>query len=147
MPKSSGAKSGGGSGGASRLSRPSPTRTKTARGLRSWAPSRSSFAAAEGVTLAAIVTYDVMGYAAGGASTKLPRPGPIVATMAFYALIAAVGSISRTFEPLAVAVGWVLALSVIVTGKRGAGIVALLQRLAGLVGKLGGDTTAPAATG
>lgn len=79
--------------------------------------------------------------------TKLPRPAPIVATMVFYAMLAAVGSISRTFEPVAVAVGWVLALSVLVTGRRGAGIVGVLQKLTGYVGKLGGDNATPAATG
>jgi hypothetical protein len=71
--------------------------------------------------------------------TKLPRPGPIVATMGFYALLAAIGSISRTFEPVLVAVGWVLALSVLVTGKRGQGLLGLFQTLAGYVGKLGGS--------
>lgn len=110
------------------------------RGFRSWLPSRSSYAAAEAVTLGAIVTYDVM----GATDTKMPRPAPIVATMGFFALLAAVGSISRTFEPVVVAIGWVLALSVLVTGGRGRGLLGLFQRLAGYVGQLGGDTTATA---
>lgn len=131
--------SGARSAGGSAVSRPRPTRSKTARGLRTWLPSKSSYAAAEGVTLAAIVTYDVMDATAG--QTKLPRPGPIVATMGFYAFLAAIGSISRTFEPVVVAVGWVLALAVLVTGRRGAGILHLLQTLAGYAGKLGGDSS------
>lgn len=113
----------------------SSPRPSSAR-LRSWLPSRSSYAAAEAVTLGAIVTYDVM----GAPDVKMPRPAPIVATMVFYAMLAAVGSISRTFEPVVVAVGWVLALSVLVTGRRGAGILNVLQTLAGYVGQLGGDS-------
>lgn len=122
--------------GASSVSRPRPTRSPRGRAIRSWLPSRSSYAAAEAVTLGAIVTYDVM----GATETKLPRPGPIVATMSFYALLAAVGSISRSFEPVVVGVGWVLALSVLVTGKRGRGLLGLFSKLAGYVGQLGGDT-------
>lgn len=122
-----------GSGGSS-SSRPSSS-SRFGR-LRSWFPSRSSYAASEAVCLGAIVTYDVM----GAQETKLPRPAPIVATMIFYALLAAAGSISRTFEPVIVATGWVLALSVLVTGKRGSGLLGLLRTLAGYVGKLGGDT-------
>jgi len=87
------------------------------------------------VTLAAIVTYDVIG-AEGG---KMPRPGPIVATFGFFGFLAAIGSVSRTFEPVVVAVGWVTALAVLVTGRRGAGIVGLLRKLAGYVSVLGGD--------
>ncbi len=133
---SGGSGSGGDSSGAPN-SPSRPRRSRSLRSFRSWLPSRSSYAAAEAVTLGAIVTYDVM----GATGTKLPRPGPIVATMGFYALLAAFGSISRTFEPAVVAVGWVLALSVLVTGGRGRGLLGLFQNLAGYVGKLGGDTT------
>jgi hypothetical protein len=101
--------------------------------VRSWLPSSSSYAAAEGVTLAAIVTYDVI----GSTETKMPRPGPIVATMGFYAALAAAGSVSRSFEPVAVAVGWVLALSVLVTGNRGKGLLGLFSKLAGYVQNVG----------
>lgn len=131
--------SGDGSAGAGGSSTPSRSRSSSSRrSFRSWLPSRQSYAAAEAVTLGAIVTYDVM----GATDTKMPRPAPIVATMGFYALLAAVGSISRTFEPVVVAIGWVLALSVLVTGGRGRGLLGLFSKLAGYVGKLGGDTTA-----
>jgi hypothetical protein len=110
--------------------------SSTGSKLRSWAPSRSSYAAAEAVTLGAIVTYDVM----GSVDSKMPRPGPIVATMGFYAALAAVGSISRTFEPAVVATGWVLALSVLVTGKRGAGLLHVFQKLASIVGNVGSSS-------
>lgn len=141
---SSGAGRSSGSGGASRLSRPRPSSSSTARGLRSWLPSRQSFAAAEAVTLGAIVTYDVLG---GDGKTKLPRPAPIVATMGFFAALAAAGSASRTFEPVIVAVGWVLALSVLVTGQRGAGILSVFEKFTGYVGTLGGDNATPASAG
>lgn len=85
------------------------------------------------MTLAAIVTYDVM----SATDTKMPRPGPIVATMGFYAALAAVGSISRAFEPAVVAVGWVLALSVLVTGQRGRGILRVFQKFAGIAQNVG----------
>lgn len=124
--------SGTGSGATSSSRRSSGFNSGASR-FRSWLPSRQSYAAAEGITLAAIVTYDVM----GATETKLPRPGPIVATMGFFALLAAVGSISRTFEPIVVAIGWVLALSVLVTGKRGRGILGLIETLAGYVQNLG----------
>jgi hypothetical protein len=101
--------------------------------LRSWAPSSSSYAAAEGVTIAALVTYDVI----GAPEVKLPRPGPIVAAMGFYAALAAVGSVSRSFEPVVAGVGWVLALSVLVTGQRGKGLLGLFQRFAQLVQGIG----------
>lgn len=144
MPKRSSSPSGAQrAGGSSAISRPRPTRTRTARGLRRWLPSKDSFAAAEGVTLAAIATYDVL----GKQGTKLPRPGPIVATMGFYAFLAAFGSVSRTFEPVVVAVGWVLALAVLVTGRRGAGILSLLQSFAAWTGKLGGDSSTTATQG
>lgn len=132
MPSSSSGETTG--GGRSLRSRSRSSR----RPLRSWLPSKSSYAAAEGVCLTAIVTYDVLDETR---QTRLPRPAPIVATMGFYALLAAFGSISRSFEPVVVVTGWVLALSVLVTGRRGAGILGLVQRLAGYVGKLGGDTT------
>ncbi len=131
-----------GSGGSA-VARPAPSQTKTAKGVRSWLPSSSSFAVSEAVTLGAIVTYDVM----SATATKLPRPGPIVATLGFYAMLAAVGSISRTFEPVAVAVGWVISLAVLVTGKRGAGIVGLLRSFAGWTQNLGAGQSAPATSG
>ena len=113
-------------------------------GLGSWLPSNGSYAAAEGVTLAALVTYDVMG---SKGKTKLPRPAPIVATLTFVAMLAAAGSVSRSWAPLATAVAWVVTLSVLVTGRRGAGLVGLLTKATGYVANLGGDNTsaAPAA--
>jgi hypothetical protein len=75
---------------------------------------------------------------------KLPRPAPIFATMVFYAMLAAVGSISRTWEPVATAVAWVLALAVLVTGKRGAGILAVLDKITGYVANVGRDNTTAA---
>lgn len=92
-----------------------------------------SYAASEAVTLSAIVTYDLI----GSTDAKLPRPGPIVATMVFYSGLAAVGSISRTFEPVIVAAGWVLALSVLVLGQRGKGLLGLFSKLTGWVQSVG----------
>jgi hypothetical protein len=57
--------------------------------------------------------------------------------MGFYAALAAVGSISRSFEPVVVGIGWVLALSVLVTGQRGKGLLGLFQKFAGLVQNVG----------
>lgn len=108
--------------------------------LGTWLPSRGSYAAAEGVTLAALVTYDVM----GAEKTKLPRPAPIVATMVFYALLAAVGSVSRSFEPVVTGVAWLITLTVLVTGRRGAGILGVLSKITGYVSNLGGDSTTAA---
>jgi len=98
----------------------------------------TSLLAAEAVTTGALVTYDLL----GAQDKKLPRPGPIVASVGFYAILGLAGSASTAFEPVAVAVGWVLALSVLVTGKRGKGIVNLLNTWAGYVGKLGSGNSA-----
>ena len=124
--------SGGSDGSSGSTSSGSRLRSAGSR-VRSWLPSTKSYAAAEAVTLAAIVTYDVI----GSTDTKLPRPGPIVATMGFYSGLAAVGSISRAFEPAVVAAGWVLALSVLVTGQRGKGLLLLFQKLASIVQSVG----------
>ena len=94
--------------------------------------SPSSLAAAEAVTTAAIVTYDMM-----GTQRKLPRPGPIVATVGFFSMLGLAAGASETFAPVIVASGWVLAISVLVTGKRGKGIVGLLSRFAQLAAKTG----------
>lgn len=142
MPKRRG--KAGGSGGSSG-SRPQPTKSSAYRAARSWLPSRSSFAAAEAITLGALVTYDVM--QTQGKQAKMPRPAPIVATCVVYAMLAAAASISRTWEPLATAVAWVITLAVLVTGRRGQGLVGLLSKMAGYVSTLGGDTaSAPAAS-
>ena len=95
--------------------------------------SPSSLAAAEAVTTGALVAYDMM----GGQQKKLPRPGPIVASMGFFAMMGLAASASETFAPVIVASGWVLALAVLVTGKRGQGIVKLLSNLAQLAAKTG----------
>ena len=126
--------SGGSDGSSGSASSGSRLRSAGSR-FRGWLPSTRSYAAAEAVTLGAIVTYDVI----GSTDTKLPRPGPIVATMGFYAGLAAVGSISRAFEPAVVAAGWVLALSVLVTGRRGKGLLLLFQKLASIVQNVGGS--------
>lgn len=112
-------------------------------GLPGFLPSRRSYAAAETVTLGAIVTYDVL----GATERKMPRPAPIVATLGFYSLLALVGSASRSFEPVVVAVGWVLALAVLVTGQRGAGLVHVVQGLAHMVARLGGDSSSQSSGG
>lgn len=95
-------------------------------------PGHRSFAGAEMVCIASIVAYDLF----GSAQKKLPSPGPIIAALGFYALLAAAGSVSRTFAPVLTAVAWVLALAVLVTGKRGAGILKLLRDFTGLTQKL-----------
>ena len=131
---SGGSDGGGGSASSSRF-RPVTAPVRSV-GRHIFQGGSGSYAAAEAVTLAAIVTYDVI----GATETKMPRPGPIVATMGFYALLAALGSISRTFEPVVVGVGWVLALSVLVTGQRGKGLLALFDKLAGFVQSVGSSS-------
>lgn len=95
--------------------------------------SPSSLAAAETVTTGAIIAYDLMGVP----GKKLPRPGPIVATIGFFSLMGLAAAASETFAPVVVASGWVLALAVLVTGRRGAGVVRLLNGFASQVAKLG----------
>jgi hypothetical protein len=99
------------------------------------------------VTAAAVIAYDMMGVQ----DKKLPRPGPIVATIGFFSMLGLAAAASDTFAPVFVASGWVLALAVLVTGKRGAGIVKLLNDFAGLVAKTGSGQSAavpsPAAQG
>lgn len=95
--------------------------------------SPSSLAAAEAVTTGAIIAYDLM----GAQDKKLPRPGPIVATMGFFSILGLAAAASDTFAPVIVASGWVLALTVLVTGKRGAGVVKLMGDLAKMVAKVG----------
>lgn len=95
----------------------------------------STLLAGEVVAVGAIVTYDML----QNQGTKLPRPGPVVAALGFYALLALVGSLSQTAGRVAGTVGAVLALTILVTGKRGQGILGLLQRLtksAGLTPKI-----------
>lgn len=99
--------------------------------------SPSSLAAAETVCTGALVAYDLL----GAEEKKLPRPGPIVASIGFYAMLGLAATASATFVPAVVAAGWVLALSVLVTGKRGKGVVRLLADLAGYAGKLGSGST------
>lgn len=98
-------------------------------------PSPQSLAAAQTVTLGSIVAYDLMGL--GNLDKKLPRPGPIVATVAFYSILAFGAAASATLRPAIVASGWVLALAVLVTGKRGQGLVGLLAGVARLAAKTG----------
>ena len=95
--------------------------------------SPSSLAAAEVVTTGAIVAYDLM----GATDKKLPRPGPIVATIGFFSIMGLAVAASETFAPVVVASGWVLALAVLVTGRRGTGIVKLLNGFASQVSKPG----------
>ncbi len=95
----------------------------------------SSLAAAEAVTAAAIITYDMMGVQ----DKKLPRPGPIVATIGFFSMLGLAAAASDMLAPIAVAVGWVLALSVLLTGKRGKGIVKLFEGFAHQVAKIGSN--------
>lgn len=112
-------------------------RAPSARGFGAgsrWSHGPQSLVAAETVTTGALVAYDLM----GAQEKKLPKPGPIVAAVGFYAMLGLAASVSATFAPVVVASGWVLALSVLVTGKRGKGVVKLLTDLAGYVGKIGG---------
>lgn len=95
--------------------------------------SPGSLAAAETVCTGSIVAYDLMGQQ----DKKLPRPGPIVASIGFYSLLGLAAGASDTFAPVIVASGWVLALAVLVTGKRGQGLVKLLGDFAKLAAKTG----------
>ena len=104
------------------------------------AASPSSLAAAETVCTGSLVAYDLMGVQ----DKKLPRPGPIVAATGFYALLGLAAAASDMFAPAVVAAGWVLALAVLVTGKRGQGMVRLLGDLAKLAAKTGQASTSTA---
>lgn len=99
--------------------------------------SPSSLAAAETVTTGAIVAYDLM----GATDKKLPRPGPILASVGFYALLGLAAAASDTLRPAIVATGWVLALTVLVTGKRGKGIISLIDGFTRQVQKIGNGGT------
>ena len=90
----------------------------------------STLIAGEVVCVAALVSYDML----QNQGQKLPRPAPVVSALAFYALLALVGSISTAAGRVAGMVGAVLALTVLVTGKRGQGILGLLNRLTKAVG-------------
>lgn len=94
-----------------------------------------SLAAAEAVCTGAIVAYDLTGVQ----KKKLPRPGPIVASVAFYSLLAFAAAASSTLRPAVVASGWVLALAVLVTGRRGQGLLGLVAGLARMAAKIGGS--------
>jgi hypothetical protein len=124
---------GGGRGGAGSFGRT----------VRRFAPSSRSYAAAEAVTLTAIVAYDV----AGRSEPKLPRPAPIVGVLGFYGLLAAVGSVASSWQPLTVMVGWLVTLTVLVTGKRGAGITRLVGDFTKYVTKLGGASSSASGGG
>ena len=102
-----------------------------------------SLAAAEAVCTGAIVAYDLT----GAQQKKLPRPGPIVASVAFYSLLAFAAAASSTFRPAVVASGWVLALAVLVTGRRGQGLLGLVAGLARLAAKIGGGGSTSTAQG
>lgn len=89
--------------------------------------------------MAALVTYDML----QNTGQKLPRPGPPVSALVFYSLLALIGSLSQSAARVAGMVGAVLALTVLVTGRRGKGILDLITKLTGAVG----PKTAQPATG
>lgn len=104
--------------------------------------SPQSLAAAELVCTGSIVAYDLFGQTSATQtdvskpSAKLPRPGPIVASLGFYSILAFAAAASTAIAPILVASGWVLALAVLVTGNRGKGVVNLLAGLARQTQKL-----------
>ena len=83
--------------------------------------------ASEAVTITALITYDLQ----AKPGQKLPRPGPPLAAIGFYALLAVAGSFGAVMAQLAASVGALLSLTVLVTGKRGAGILGLVNKLTG----------------
>jgi hypothetical protein len=91
--------------------------------------------AGEVVCVAALVTYDML----QSQGQKLPRPGPPLSALVFYALLALVGSVGPAAARVAGMVGAVLALTVLVTGKRGAGILGLLTKITGMVSSTVGN--------
>ncbi len=86
--------------------------------------------ASETVCVVSLVAYDML----GTPGQKMPRPGPPVTALAFYALLAMVGSLSDGAGSVVAAVGGLLALTVLVTGKRGQGLLGLLNKLTSSVG-------------
>ena len=92
--------------------------------------------ASETVTVASLAAYDLFAQNGQG---KLPKPGPILAALGFYGLLALFGSLGDTAARFAAAVGAVLALTVLVTGKRGKGLLQLIQHLTGQVAPHGSN--------
>lgn len=84
--------------------------------------------ASETIAVAAIVAYDLM----QNPGTKLPSPKAPIAALGFYSLLAIIGSLGENMARITSAVGGVLALTLVVTGKRGKGILGLLNKLTGL---------------
>jgi hypothetical protein len=80
--------------------------------------------AAEGVTLVAIIAGDL-----DRKQQKMPRPAPIVATLGFFALLAAAGSFSAGSARVVALIGGVIALTAMTTGARGRTMIRLVRRL------------------
>lgn len=99
--------------------------------------------ASEVVAVGSIVAYDMI----ASGERKLPDPRAPLSAVVFYAILAVVGSISPGVARVAGAVGAVLALAILVTGKRGAGLIGLLQRLTGQAQTAPAAASPPAAGG
>lgn len=88
--------------------------------------------ASEAITLIALTAYDFLG-PKGDGTGKMPDPRPIVATLAFWSLLALVGSIGRSLATVVAWVGWILTSTVLVQGARGRGLTLYIRKLARLV--------------
>ena len=115
-------------------SRSSSSRKGPKQSLRSRLPGNppTALVASEVVTLIAITAYDFLG-PKGDGTGKLPDPRPIVATLAFWALLGLVGSVGKSLSTLVAWIGWILTSTVLVTGPRGKGLVLFVRQLGKIV--------------
>jgi hypothetical protein len=85
--------------------------------------------ASETVALVSTTAYGFLG-PQDGQQQKLPDPRQIVAALAFYAVLGLVGSFGRGASTAAGWVGAIMALTLLVTGKTGKGMLLLVEQLA-----------------
>lgn len=89
--------------------------------------------ASEAVALIAVTAYEFLG-PTGDGTAKMPDPRAPIATLAAYSLLGIAGSFGETMRTLASWTGGVLALTLLVTGARGKGLVLYINQLAKLLG-------------
>lgn len=89
--------------------------------------------ASEVVALISVTAYEFLG-PNGDGTAKMPDPRAPIATLVAYSLLGVLGSFGETMRTLASWTGGVLALTLLVTGARGKGMVLFVNKVAGLLG-------------
>lgn len=92
--------------------------------------------ASEAVALTSTVAYGFLGSQAPQ-GTRLPPPRELVAILGLYAILGLIGSFGALLERAAAVVGGVTALTLLVVGARGQGMVLLLRKFASLLANPG----------